>query len=467
LDPAGFAAVGTHYRTGRGNTVTSVKWVGNAAGISATSYDLNVLFSGFSGDSSFYSVECGTGTTWTHNASIASVTDPGVASTTVGISTEELYVPTSGTFSSTPAASANVLTIIGSSTTGNVVQFSTTAAGGTLIMTSAGRVGIGTTTPGTLLHVNGTITAPTANIQGYNAQWTWSGGGTISLSSNVTSGYNLLWSARFIGIPLSRQSGYNTVGYVDVSCPTSGTIAYYAGTVTTVSCSASGINIPADWTGLYYRVTPGQAAASDPAKFALVQYQSSLWTPTSDWILLGTLNYDYSYFKCIPAQVNIPAGYSYNVVNDTKSRVNAGSVAIGGTATLNTISVFTDWQNYTGSFVSGGGNLSISHYSYMRLGNTVYYSLRIGAGSGGGSSTTDVQLSLPIAANVFESSFACASGSGYFRASGTAASRTTLTALIPTSGAYIFFVRSGGGTVVGTDMTTTNGEIAAQGFYRI
>jgi hypothetical protein len=320
----------------------------------------------------------------------------------------------------------------------------------------------------TNLFATGSINAPTANIQGYNAQLTWSGGGTISLST-AASGYNLLWSARFIGIPLSRQSGYNTVGYVDISCPTSGTIAYYAGTVTTVSCSASGINIPNDWVGLYYRVTPGQAAASDAAKFALVQYTSSLWTPTSDWILLGILNLDYTpvYFKCIPAQVNIPVGYSYNVVNDTKSRVNAGSVAIGGTATLNTISVFTDWQSYTASFVSGGGNLSISHYSYMRLGNTVYYSLRIGAGSGGGSSTTDVQLSLPIAANVFESSFACASGSGYFRASGTAASRTTLTALIPTSGAYIFFVRSGGGTVAGTDMTTTNGEIAAQGFYRV
>ena len=50
------------------------------------------------------------------------------------------------TFSATPAAAANVLTVIGSSTTGNVVQFSN-AAGGTFIMTNAGRIGIGTTSP--------------------------------------------------------------------------------------------------------------------------------------------------------------------------------------------------------------------------------------------------------------------------------------------------------------------------------
>ena len=56
------------------------------------------------------------------------------------------------TIIATPAAAANVLTVRGSSTTGNVVQFSNTA-GGTFIMTSAGRVGIGTTAPQSSLHV--------------------------------------------------------------------------------------------------------------------------------------------------------------------------------------------------------------------------------------------------------------------------------------------------------------------------
>ena len=59
---------------------------------------------------------------------------------------------TTTTISATPAAAANVLTVRGSSTTGNVVQFSNTA-GGTFIMTSAGSVGIGTTDPQSSLHV--------------------------------------------------------------------------------------------------------------------------------------------------------------------------------------------------------------------------------------------------------------------------------------------------------------------------
>ena len=60
------------------------------------------------------------------------------------------------TFSATPAADANVLTVIGSSTTGNVVQFSNTA-GGTFIMTNAGNVGIGKTNPGYAMDITGDL----------------------------------------------------------------------------------------------------------------------------------------------------------------------------------------------------------------------------------------------------------------------------------------------------------------------
>ena len=56
-------------------------------------------------------------------------------------------------FSGTPAAAANVLTVIGSSTTGNVVQFSNTVSGGVFIMNSMGEIGIGTTNPAYPLHV--------------------------------------------------------------------------------------------------------------------------------------------------------------------------------------------------------------------------------------------------------------------------------------------------------------------------
>jgi len=60
------------------------------------------------------------------------------------------------TATATPAAAANVLTVRGSSTTGNVVQFSNTA-GGTFIMTNAGRIGVGTSAPVTTLDVFGNV----------------------------------------------------------------------------------------------------------------------------------------------------------------------------------------------------------------------------------------------------------------------------------------------------------------------
>ena len=58
-----------------------------------------------------------------------------------------------GTFSVAPAAGANTLTVIGSSTTGNVVQFSNATGTGIFIMTNAGEIGIGTTNPTYPLHV--------------------------------------------------------------------------------------------------------------------------------------------------------------------------------------------------------------------------------------------------------------------------------------------------------------------------
>ena len=70
------------------------------------------------------------------------------------------------TASGTPSAAANVLTVIGSSTTGNVMQFSN-SAGGNFILTSAGRIGIGTAAPSQQLHIgsgNVYVQATTASV---------------------------------------------------------------------------------------------------------------------------------------------------------------------------------------------------------------------------------------------------------------------------------------------------------------
>ena len=88
------------------------------------------------------------------------------------------------TFSATPAAAANVLTVIGSSTTGNVFQFSNTA-GGNFIMTNAGNVGIGTTTPTQTLTVG---TGGTVNFS--NALYTQMNTVTGASAATITAGFN-------------------------------------------------------------------------------------------------------------------------------------------------------------------------------------------------------------------------------------------------------------------------------------
>ena len=77
----------------------------------------------------------------------------------------------------TPAAAANVLTVIGSSTTGNVVQFSN-SAGGTFVMTNAGRVGIGTAVPTRPFHLYGSMRLDmnAASYSTQSATQTWTGG---------------------------------------------------------------------------------------------------------------------------------------------------------------------------------------------------------------------------------------------------------------------------------------------------
>jgi hypothetical protein len=79
----GFAGESTFYVTNANGSAYNVKVVGNAAGVSATSYDIFFFQAGaYNGDGSFYTVELDQVTsTWTNAATTAS--DPGVASSTV------------------------------------------------------------------------------------------------------------------------------------------------------------------------------------------------------------------------------------------------------------------------------------------------------------------------------------------------------------------------------------------------
>jgi len=135
------------------------------------------------------------------------------------------------------------------------------------------------------------------------AQWALSGGGTVTYD-----GSSILWSTRVIAIPVEKTEISND-GYIDINCPTSGTIVYYNGSnvTTTMPCGAAGVPINS-WEALYYEITPGQSQASDQTKFRLVNYQNSTWSPNSNWFLICTKNADSAagHLKWIPGQFNFP-----------------------------------------------------------------------------------------------------------------------------------------------------------------
>jgi len=180
--------------TGTMNAATvaaSTQFSGPGTGLTGTAASLNVggTSGGLSGTPNI-TVGTVSGTTLTASSAFnaSGTATYQVAGTTVIDASRNLTNIASGTLSATPAAAANVLTVIGSSTTGNVVQFSN-SAGGNFVMTSAGRVGIGTTSPGYLLHVNTTGTTGT-NIASFFAPSLASGGQSLNVLVGSTQTIN-------------------------------------------------------------------------------------------------------------------------------------------------------------------------------------------------------------------------------------------------------------------------------------
>ena len=148
---------------------------------------------------------------------------------------------------------------------------------------------------------------------GLSAQWSISGGGTVTFSSG-----SVLWSQRVIAIPVENTE-FSANGYIDINCPTSGTVTYYnsSNVTTTVTCTANGIPLGA-WEALYYEVTPGQSNTSDQTKFRVVAYPNTTWRPSSNWLLLATRNSDVEIVRWIPGQANIFSGGSYDFSRTTE-----------------------------------------------------------------------------------------------------------------------------------------------------
>jgi hypothetical protein len=131
------------------------------------------------------------------------------------------------TFSATPAAAANVLTVIGSSTTGNVFQFSN-SAGGNFVMTNAGRIGIGTTNPVQALEVSGSAVVAGTLSAGNPLMFrnriingnfdVWQRG--TSFSSPATAAYMAdRWKIEFDGTAATRTISRQTFATGQTSVP--------------------------------------------------------------------------------------------------------------------------------------------------------------------------------------------------------------------------------------------------------
>lgn len=79
---------------------------------------------------------------------------------------------------------------------------------------------------------------------------------------------------------------------------------------------------------------------------------------------------------------------------------------------------YRGWTEFSGaSITSGAGNLSITDYYWARVGDTVYIQGRVSAGSGGGSSSDELRVNMPV------NNSGGNTGCGVFRRSGGIANR--------------------------------------------
>lgn len=202
---------------------------------------------------------------------------------------------------------------------------------------------------GSLLNVTGRIETNGSRVLDYKnatAQWTMNGGGIVTWNGTA-----ILWNQRIIVIPVENTE-MGSVGYFDITCPTSGTVVYYnsVNVTTTLTCTVAGIPL-GSWEALYYEVTEGQGSGTDQTRYRVVNYQNTTWRPSTGWILLASVNGDgtnVGHVKWMPGQVNLPTTGA-TVTYNTGTGVSSWAA---GTGTVTAVSVASA-NGFTGS--SSGG----------------------------------------------------------------------------------------------------------------
>jgi hypothetical protein len=198
------------------------------------------------------------------------------------------------------------------------------------------------------------VTATTLHYPAQTIQPVLNGGGTVTFNASAY----IKWSNRVIAIPVERTE-MGASGYIDITCPTSGTITYFSGASgsTTAACTADGIPM-STWEALYYVVTPGQSNASDQTRFRKVYYQNSTWDPDSNWILICARNGDGSELKWLPGQTTLAPGQSYNsTTRGTPAAAFADSATTATNQSGGTVSATTG--TFSGDLTVGTANLFV------------------------------------------------------------------------------------------------------------
>ena len=220
-------------------------------------------------------------------------------------------------------------------------------------ITSAGNVGVGVTSPDATLHVAGNAYVSSNLIVSKNLDYGISpdriqqhvtGGGkvffgnpiqgstpdyyfgnTITLDGTESTPSGppdyLKWDQRVIPINFDLDNMYTAGGYVDINCPTSGTIDFInsSGTTQALTCTENGIPFArGEWLALYYRWNPNgvegttMAASGNDRGLVLVDYRYLPTNRTSKWILLAIVNSDVNSCKWLPGCTHIPRNMTYS-----------------------------------------------------------------------------------------------------------------------------------------------------------
>lgn len=207
-DANGFAGNSWYYTFGQNATNVTPKWVANAAGVGATFYDLFLNLPTFTSGSQYY-VDISPTTSWSTAVVATGLSDPGVASSTVLISSNTFTVPlgTASFSGGVPSSSTGTGTVVvtgGAGISGNLFAGQVYSGGLT-----SGRVTFATT--------SGQLT-DSANLA-------WNGS-TLGVTGFVTTNRaNLIAGINTTSWSGATGAGFNTAGTITDTSGAGGTIA--------------------------------------------------------------------------------------------------------------------------------------------------------------------------------------------------------------------------------------------------